>query len=119
MCVSTMMLCAESRSDPVDVYVRRLHAGGGLHADLEAQFLDGLAGQEGDQAVRARLGLDLGSDVAELDRGDDAGERVADRGVGDVPLAVARPGQLDRERGEVPAVDEPPSRLVAVSCHPA
>lgn len=40
------------------------HAGGGLHADFETQFLHALAGEERDEAVRAGLDGHLGGDVS-------------------------------------------------------
>ena len=43
-------------SGPVDMDVRRLHTGGGLHPDLQAQLFHGLPGQQGDQPVQVTIG---------------------------------------------------------------
>src|SRR5207247_7396946 len=58
-------------SGAVDVHAGGLHAGGGLHADLQAQLLHRFPGQQGDQTVRTGLDLDLGGDIAEFAGGDD------------------------------------------------
>jgi len=45
-CVGTVPCGSRSGSGAVDVHVGRLHACGGLHADLEAELLHGLPGQQ-------------------------------------------------------------------------
>ncbi len=52
------------------------------------------------------LDLDLGRDVPEFHRGDDAGERVAGRGVHVLLVAARTLADLDREGGQRTAVDQ-------------
>ena len=102
--------------------VRRLDAGNGAIARLQAEVVDRFAGEQRHEPVRAGLDLDLSRDVTEDDTRDDAGEPVTQR-------RRSQPGRRLAlrlclclclgERGEVAAVDAAVAGLVDGGRDPA
>jgi hypothetical protein len=105
-------------SREVDVDVRRLDPRRDGDADIDAEFLDGLPGDQRDQPVRTGLDLHLGGHIVDAYGGHDPGERVAYGGGHTVRYRMHTRGTLLRERRQTHPVDHAVPRAVPIHTQP-